>query len=238
MTTLTRSTSDVSQRLVAGNIGGIVFGILMAMMGIPSLIASFVSSQSALVGFLIHMLISAFIGATFGLIFGGRVTGYASGLGWGALYGAVWWILDPLLIMPAMMGMPLFMVNGMSLMSLIGHLDLWGGSRCRLRMVRGAPLISAAIDRESRPRNAPASGMFLGRLCLSRFPSTAASRSGMMTAAQLRRSGMQYHDYSARLYVGRLCELREMGLIELRRGTVALLDLKALEAFAEANPDS
>jgi hypothetical protein len=60
----------------------------------------------------------------------------------------------------------------------------------------------------------------------------------MMTAAQLRRSGMQYHDYSARLYVGRLCELGEMGLIELRRGTVALHDLRALETFAEASPDS
>jgi CRP-like cAMP-binding protein len=35
-----------------------------------------------------------------------------------------------------------------------------------------------------------------------------------------------------------LGELRDMGLIELRRGTVALLDLRALEAFAEANSDS
>jgi CRP/FNR family cyclic AMP-dependent transcriptional regulator len=35
-----------------------------------------------------------------------------------------------------------------------------------------------------------------------------------------------------------LGELREMGLIELRRGKVALLDLSALEAFAEASPHS
>jgi len=34
-----------------------------------------------------------------------------------------------------------------------------------------------------------------------------------------------------------LGELRDQGLIELRRGTVALRDLRALEAFAEANPD-
>src|SRR5262249_16889293 len=59
-------------------------------------------------------------------------------------------------------------------------------------MVRGAPLISAAIDRGSRPRNVYVYGTFLGPLCPSRFPSTAASRSGMMTAARLRRSGMQY----------------------------------------------
>jgi CRP/FNR family cyclic AMP-dependent transcriptional regulator len=35
-----------------------------------------------------------------------------------------------------------------------------------------------------------------------------------------------------------LGELREQGLIELRRGKVVLLDLRALEAFAEATPDS
>jgi hypothetical protein len=126
MTTLTRSTSDVSQRLVAGIIGGIaggiVFGILMAMMGMLPVIASLVGSQSAIVGFLIHMLIAAFIGATFGLLFGGRVTSYPSGLGFGVLYGAIWWVLGPLLIMPALMGMPLFMIDGTSLMSLAGHL--------------------------------------------------------------------------------------------------------------------
>jgi hypothetical protein len=35
-----------------------------------------------------------------------------------------------------------------------------------------------------------------------------------------------------------LGELRGQGLIELRRGKVALLDLTALEVFAEANSGS
>jgi phage shock protein PspC (stress-responsive transcriptional regulator) len=126
MTTLTRSTTDVSQKLIAGVIGGIaggiVFGIMMAMMGMMPVIAGLVGSQSAFVGFLIHMIIASFIGATFGLIFGSRITSYTNGLGWGALYGAVWWVLDPLLIMPAMMGMPLVQINSMTLMSLAGHL--------------------------------------------------------------------------------------------------------------------
>jgi uncharacterized membrane protein YagU involved in acid resistance len=94
----------------------------MATMGMLPVIASLVGSQSAIVGFVVHMIIASFIGATFGLLFGGRVTGYPSGLGFGALYGAVWWVLGPLLIMPALMGMPLLRVDGMALMSLLGHL--------------------------------------------------------------------------------------------------------------------
>ncbi|MCG8351917.1 MAG: hypothetical protein MI924_29475, partial [Chloroflexales bacterium] len=59
---------------------------------------------------------------TFGLLLGGFSTNLVAGTGSGALYGLVWWILGPLLIMPAMMGMPLFMFNQMTMMSLVGHL--------------------------------------------------------------------------------------------------------------------
>ena len=41
---------------------------------------------------------------------------------WGALYGLIWWVLGPLLIMPAMMGMPTFALNEMTQSSLMGHL--------------------------------------------------------------------------------------------------------------------
>jgi hypothetical protein len=127
MTTLTRLSTDTSQKLIAGIIGGIaggiVFGIMMAAMGMMPMIASLVGSQSAVVGFVVHMIIASFIGATFGLLFGSRVS-YASGPGWGALYGFVWWILGPLLIMPLMMGATemLFAINATTLMSLVGHL--------------------------------------------------------------------------------------------------------------------
>jgi hypothetical protein len=40
----------------------------------------------------------------------------------GSQSSVVWWVLGPLLIMPAMMGMPLFMFNGMTLSSLVRHL--------------------------------------------------------------------------------------------------------------------
>lgn len=37
-------------------------------------------------------------------------------------YGAIWWVLGPLVIMTAILGMPLFMVNIMAGLSLTGHL--------------------------------------------------------------------------------------------------------------------
>jgi hypothetical protein len=114
---------------VAGLAGGLVFGILMAMMGMLPMIASLVGSQSAVVGFLVHMAISAFIGITFGLLFGERSHTYQAGLGWGLLYGLVWWVLGPLVIMPLMLGMGLQFgaaFSGPMLQSLMGHL-LYGG---------------------------------------------------------------------------------------------------------------
>jgi len=126
MATMTRRESNLQQRVMAGVAGGLagglVFGMTMTMMGMMPMIASMVGSQSALVGWMIHILISAFIGATFGIIFGGASTSYGRLLGFGLLYGAMWWVLGPLLVMPSMLGMPLFMINGMTLMSLVGHL--------------------------------------------------------------------------------------------------------------------
>ncbi|MGY4541323.1 putative membrane protein YagU involved in acid resistance [Arthrobacter sp. UYNi723] len=109
---------------VAGGIaGGIVFGVLMAMMGILPVIASMVGSSSAAVGFGVHLMISVMIGLGLTVLFGNRfLTGYGRGALVGLGYGAIWWVLGPLMIMPVMMGMPLFAVDLMSLMSLMGHL--------------------------------------------------------------------------------------------------------------------
>lgn len=108
---------------VAGGIaGGIVFGLLMAMMGMLPVIASMVGSTSAVAGFGVHLMISVMIGLGLTVLFGNRLL---NGFGRGALvglgYGAIWWVLGPLMIMPAMMGMPLFAVDLTALMSLMGH---------------------------------------------------------------------------------------------------------------------
>ena len=118
---------NIQHGAVAGIAGGIVFGAMMAMMGMLPMIGQMVGSPTAGAGFLAHLVISALIGASFGLIFHSRVRGTGSGFGYGALYGGVWWILGPLTLMPLMMGMGLGVNwNGAAaaamLPSLAGHL--------------------------------------------------------------------------------------------------------------------
>ncbi|MGQ0608147.1 MAG: hypothetical protein ACT4OQ_06780 [Chloroflexota bacterium] len=121
--------SDVVTGAIAGLIGGLPFGGLMAMMAMLPMVGALVASESAIVGFGIHMVISAVIGG----IYGGAISvlrlrpAYAvlPGVGIGLAYGSVWWVLGPLLIMPSMMGMgPQFgaALTQMNVMSLMGHL--------------------------------------------------------------------------------------------------------------------
>lgn len=109
---------------VAGGLaGGIVFGMMMAMMGMLPMIASMVGSSSAWVGFAVHLMISIAIGLGLTLLFGNwLLTGYGRGALVGLAYGAIWWVLGPLLMMPLMLGMPLFTLDMTALLSLMGHL--------------------------------------------------------------------------------------------------------------------
>ncbi|MET3721950.1 MULTISPECIES: hypothetical protein [unclassified Arthrobacter] len=121
------SGTGVGRRVLAGAAGGIaggiVFGILMAMMGMLPVIASMVGSNSAVVGLSVHLMISVAIGLGLTVLFGNRFpTGYGRGALVGLGYAAIWWVLGPLMIMPVMMGMPLFAINLTALMSLMGHL--------------------------------------------------------------------------------------------------------------------
>lgn len=122
------STVDASlvRRLVAGIAGGlaggIVFGIMMAAMGMLPMIALLVGSDSAVVGLAMHLLISVTIGAALTVTVGSRLlTTLTRGITVGSAYGVVWWVLGPLLIMPAMMGMPMFTIDAAVLFSLLGH---------------------------------------------------------------------------------------------------------------------
>tara|TARA_R100000365_G_C2741148_1_gene69848 strand:- start:1131 stop:1592 length:462 start_codon:yes stop_codon:yes gene_type:complete len=127
----TRGTATFWQRVLAGVVGGVaggaVFGMLMAVMGMLPMIAMMVGSDVAAVGFGIHMMISIVIGLGLTVLFGNLLlTGYLRGLIVGMVYGAVWWVLGPLVIMPMMMGMPLFTVDSTALFSLMGHV-IYGG---------------------------------------------------------------------------------------------------------------
>ena len=112
-------------------VGGAVFGMIMAMMGMLPMIGKMVGQPTALAGFAVHMVNSVIIGVAFAVVFGHRVGGLRSGLTSGMAYGGVWWVLGPLTLMPLFLGMGLG-VNWTAaaavkmLPSLMGHL-IYGG---------------------------------------------------------------------------------------------------------------
>ena len=108
--------------VVGGLAGGVVFGVLMQVMGMIGMVAMLVGSEAVGIGWLVHLVISAGIGASFGVLLGALATAMARSTGLGLGYGVVWWVLGGLLIMPAWLGMGVFMFNTMAWMSLLGHL--------------------------------------------------------------------------------------------------------------------
>lgn len=114
---LTRAMNGV----LAGLAGGLVFGALMAMMGMLPMVAMLVGSTSVVVGAVVHLVISAGLGMLFALVVPSLSTGMMVVAG--AVYGVVWWVLGPLLIMPTLLGMTqmIFTVDSAALMSLVGH---------------------------------------------------------------------------------------------------------------------
>ncbi len=71
----------------AGLAVGVVFGIMMGMMGTLPMIGKMVGHPSAVTGFIVHLVNSAIIGGGFAMVFGQAVNGIGSGLGKGLLYG-------------------------------------------------------------------------------------------------------------------------------------------------------
>jgi uncharacterized membrane protein YagU involved in acid resistance len=112
------------QGAIAGLAGGVVFGIMMAMMGILPTVGMLVRQESAIAGFIVHLVISAFIGAIYGLVIGRLANTIPVALAGGLVNGIVWWILGALTLMPLMLGMSqmVFVIEQAQWMSLVGHI--------------------------------------------------------------------------------------------------------------------
>jgi uncharacterized membrane protein YagU involved in acid resistance len=126
-TTFTKSvsfTGSVVKGVLAGLGGGVVFGMMMAMMGMLPMVGMLVGQENATVGFVVHMLISAGIGGAYGVAASRLPQNTVTALVAGAVNGVVWWVLGALIMMPLMLGMGemVFVVGEMQWMSLLGHL--------------------------------------------------------------------------------------------------------------------
>ena len=111
--------------IIAGLGGGVVFGMMMAMMGMLPMIASLVGSQSPVVGAIVHMAISAAIGAFYGVAV--TIGRFNLSLGFavisGMVNGVIWWVLGALILMPLGLGMSnmVFVIGTTQWLSLMGH---------------------------------------------------------------------------------------------------------------------
>ncbi|MEN4011417.1 MAG: hypothetical protein AB1453_06005 [Chloroflexota bacterium] len=109
---------------LAGLAGGVVFGILMASLGMLPMVAMLAGQESAAAGFIVHMLISAFIGAVYGVVIVRFPNQVSTALLGGVVNGIAWWVLGALILMPLMLGMTamVFVIGQAQWMSLLGHL--------------------------------------------------------------------------------------------------------------------
>ncbi len=109
---------------IAGLGGGVVFGLMMAMMGMLPMVAMLIGSQNTIVGFFVHMVISAGIGGFYGLVVRRLPRTIGSAVVAGAINGVVWWVLGALILMPLLLGMGdmVLKIGQPQWSSLLGHL--------------------------------------------------------------------------------------------------------------------
>lgn len=123
---LNGQTCTPSQKImtgaVSGLMGGVVFGMMMAMLNMIGMISALVGSTSHAVGWVLHLSISMFIGVVFSLLFQDRFKTLASAITVGIGYGFFWWILGALILMPTKLKAPLFHFSTATWQSLMGHM--------------------------------------------------------------------------------------------------------------------
>ena len=109
---------------LGGLAGGVVFGMLMGMMGMLPMVGMLVRQESAGVGIVVHLFISAFIGAVYGLVAGRFSLSWSAALVGGLINGVAWWVLGALILMPLLLGMNemVFVIGNPQWMSLVGHI--------------------------------------------------------------------------------------------------------------------
>ena len=109
---------------IAGLGGGLVFGMMMAMMGMLPMVGMLVRQENAVIGFIVHMFISAVIGSIYGIVASRLPHTYLVGVVAGAANGVIWWILGALTMMPILLGMNqmVFVIGEPQWISLMGHI--------------------------------------------------------------------------------------------------------------------
>lgn len=120
-----RGLRALTRGTAAGLLGGLLFTLVMARIGVFPVVAGLIGTTSTLAGFIVHLAIASLIGVFYGLLFRRQSYDIGSALGWGVSYGFLWWILGPLTLMPLLLGSAPRWDPAMAagqLATLVGHL--------------------------------------------------------------------------------------------------------------------
>lgn len=85
---------------LAGTLAGLATGALAARLDMLPTIGVAVGGHSSIVGGLVHLVVAAGLGALFG-VYLGPATHLRDLITAGLLYGIVWWLIVPLVLIPA-----------------------------------------------------------------------------------------------------------------------------------------
>ncbi|MBI3943799.1 MAG: hypothetical protein HY326_12355 [Chloroflexi bacterium] len=146
----------------AGLVGGLVFGVAMALLGFLPTVASLVGANSPVVGFIVHMIIAAIVGTGFGVLVWHQQSGTGETLFWGLTYGALWWFIGPLTLLPLLLGQGLVWnihTAQQFFPILLGH--LWYGAITALALVVIRRRTLPADQAEAHQKNVHRRGAFV-----------------------------------------------------------------------------
>jgi hypothetical protein len=116
----------MGRQLTAGVVGGLVGGLLLALVvqvaGAIERVGMIIGMEDPVAGWAILLVVGLVLGLLYVPTVGRLRHAWGTGALYGLAYGAVWWVLGTLIIMPPLVGQPMFAVGPATWVNLVGYL--------------------------------------------------------------------------------------------------------------------